>query len=137
MVDLSLYHQLRETAVFLDFGNFNALRPFSLSVIQFDTLRLLSSESGIRMGELCQRLLCDNSKMTRTIDALENRNLVERRADPTDRRAQAVFITDEGKKLREMATAVHNQYLQQKFSALSPEEKEQLLTILPKLRRDI
>ncbi|MEM7334802.1 MAG: MarR family transcriptional regulator, partial [Chloroflexota bacterium] len=134
MENSDIYHLYREVLVQLEFGNHQALRPFNLTVHQFDALCILSEKTGVRMGELKDRLLSDNSKMTRTVDYLESNGLAERRPDPIDRRAQVVFLTEAGQQLRNQATVVHTQYLHQKFSALSEGEKNQLVTLLQKMR---
>ena len=46
--------------------------------------------------DLVQRLGIDKTSMTRLIDALENEDLVIRRADRSDRRARRVEITSTG-----------------------------------------
>lgn len=137
MIEQTIFHTLRELLVLLQFGNGEAIRPFHLTVIQFDTLTVLSQSDGQRMGELCNRLLTDNSKMTRVIDALEGRGLARREADPTDRRAQVVFLTEAGSVLREEVTAVHQTYLQTQFDQLSTAQKEQLASLLTTLRTQI
>lgn len=129
-----MYHSIREIIVQLQHGGTVALRPFRLSVIQFDTLRVLSETEGQRMGTLCNRLLTDNSKMTRIIDTLEGRNLAERRPDPKDRRAFAVFLTSQGATVRKNAAAVHDQFLQAQFAALTDAEKQQLNTLLTQIK---
>jgi MarR family 2-MHQ and catechol resistance regulon transcriptional repressor len=137
MQEQSLYHGIRKLLVLLEFGSAEVIRPFHLTVSQFDTLQFLSRENGVRMGELCQRLICDNSKMTRIIDALEKRQLVERQQDPNDRRVQAVFLTQAGLHLREHATAVHHQHLKTQFASLTPDEKQTLSHIINKLNAQI
>ncbi len=134
MNEATLYHLFRENLVYLEFGNQTALRPFNLTVHQFDALCLLSENEGIRMGELKDKLLSDNSKITRTVDFLEREGFAKRVPDPNDRRAQTVIITEAGGQLRKEATAVHREYLNQKFNTLSDSEKEQLHTLLTKLR---
>lgn len=137
MDEQQLYHQLRNLLVFVERRNQLALQSHDLTVTQFDTLRLLSAKDGLRMGTLCQRILVDNSKMTRIVDFLEKEGLAERRADPDDRRAQMVVITPKGERLREVTTAVQRQTLHQQFASLSPNEKEQLFTLLTRLTNDI
>lgn len=134
MIEQRLYQSIRELIVQLQYGGTEALRPFRLTVIQFDTLRILSETEGQRMGVLCTRLLIDNSKMTRIIDALEKRNLAQRRPDPDDRRALAVFLTPQGVALREKAAAVHKQFLQSQFAILSNTDKQQLDALLTKVK---
>jgi DNA-binding MarR family transcriptional regulator len=52
------------------------------------------------MGELADTLACDASNVTGLVDKLEARGLIERRADPRDRRVKMVALTDAGARLR-------------------------------------
>jgi DNA-binding MarR family transcriptional regulator len=53
----------------------------------------------LSMGELADRLFCDASNVTGIVDRLEARGLVERQADPGDRRVRRLVLTDEGRRL--------------------------------------
>ena len=53
----------------------------------------------LSMGELAERLLCDASNVTGIVDRLESRGLVERQADPDDRRVRRLVLTADGREL--------------------------------------
>jgi DNA-binding MarR family transcriptional regulator len=53
------------------------------------------------MGRIAELLYCDNSQMTWITDRLEERGLVERRADPNDRRVKLLALTEEGRRVRD------------------------------------
>ena len=63
-------------------------------------LRELDPERPAQMGELAETLTCDASNVTGLVDKLEARGLIERRADPRDRRVKMVALTDSGTALR-------------------------------------
>jgi DNA-binding MarR family transcriptional regulator len=52
------------------------------------------------MGHLASELHCDASNVTWMTDRLEERGLVERTADPLDRRVKRLVLTEKGRKLR-------------------------------------
>jgi DNA-binding MarR family transcriptional regulator len=62
----------------------------------------LVDEGPQRLGLLAQAFGLDPSTITRQVQALEHERLVERRPDPTDRRASLLDLTDHG---REVLTA--------------------------------
>jgi DNA-binding MarR family transcriptional regulator len=132
-----IYQTLRETFVLLEFGNRETLAPFALDNLQYETLLLLDHETGWRLVDLRQRLLCDKSKMTRIVDYLEGRGLVKRCQDPDDRRAWQVFLTDSGLALRQQAQAMYLKALRQRFEGLGASEQEQLCTLLETLRSNL
>ena len=51
---------------------------------------------GISQTELARRSLKDKPNVTRILDVLVKKQYVERRDDPSDRRAARVFLTDRG-----------------------------------------
>lgn len=65
---------------------------------QWRILRLLGDEEGFSMGELAEGALMNGPALTKCIDKLVSRGLVQRAGDPTDSRRVLVFITDTGLK---------------------------------------
>ncbi|MGS0743530.1 MarR family winged helix-turn-helix transcriptional regulator [Glaciimonas sp. GG7] len=52
--------------------------------------------NGVRPGSVAEALGLDPASVVRVIDHLITAKLVERREDPTDRRAKLLYLTDEG-----------------------------------------
>ncbi|GAA2088165.1 MarR family transcriptional regulator [Streptomyces albiaxialis] len=73
-----------------------AAAEHSLTGAQARVLALISREP-TPMRKLAQRLKCEPSNVTGMVDRLESRGLVERRADPADRRVKVAAATDEGR----------------------------------------
>ena len=65
----------------------------------------LVDEGPQRLGLLAQAFGLDPSTITRQVQALEHEDLVERRPDPTDRRASLLDLTKQG---REVLTATRS-----------------------------
>ncbi|MFI7080459.1 MarR family winged helix-turn-helix transcriptional regulator [Micromonospora sp. NPDC049903] len=51
--------------------------------------------------ELAEQLRCDRSNVTALVDKLERAGLVERRADPADRRQRTLVVTEAGRRMRD------------------------------------
>ena len=82
----------------------NASRVFfarwDLSPSQFNILNLLHDQAdGCSQIELSRQLIMHRSNVTGLVDRLETRGLLQRRPNPTDRRAFNVVITAAGIKL--------------------------------------
>lgn len=60
-------------------------------------VHLARSGDGVPQSELAARVGIDGSSLVRLIDQLSEHGLVERRADPQDRRARLIFLTAEGR----------------------------------------
>ena len=62
-------------------------------------------DDGTRLTELAARADMTHQSMSQVVASLEQRGYVERRPDPTDRRARLVCLTPDGQKLRRIGTA--------------------------------
>ena len=72
-----------------------------MSTPQFKALLLISEEEGIRMRELARKMGGSFSNATVLVDRLVERGLVERLAEPEDRRVVLVRVSKEGRRLIE------------------------------------
>jgi DNA-binding MarR family transcriptional regulator len=72
-------------------------REFDLRPASFAALRLL--EQPRTMGELAQKLHCDNSNITGIVDRLEDRSLAVRKPSEVDRRINVVELSGQGEVL--------------------------------------
>lgn len=74
---------------------------FGLAPGGLKAMQLLEPGVELPMGALADSLLCDASNVTGLVDRLEQRGLIERRVDPTDRRVKRIALTQEGERTRE------------------------------------
>jgi DNA-binding MarR family transcriptional regulator len=104
-----------------------------LSLNQFEVLMWLrrAGERGLRMSDLASRVVLSPSGVTRTVDQLQQRGLVERSVFEGDKRGYLASLTAEGRTLLRRATSVHVQGLRQHFlTHLSRKELEHLVSAL-------
>jgi MarR family transcriptional regulator, transcriptional regulator for hemolysin len=66
---------------------------FGLTRAQWRALKRISHSEGMSQAELAEQLELEPIAIGRVIDRLENAGFVERRADPTDRRAWRLHLT--------------------------------------------
>lgn len=62
------------------------LAPHGLAHGQFPALLMLWNQPGLTQGELAQRVCVEQPTMANTLNRMERDGLIERRADPDDRR---------------------------------------------------
>lgn len=99
-----------------------------LTVTQFHCLRAIAAAGGpATASRLARRLQVTAPTMTRTVDSLVERGLVERRADPNDRRTTGLILTDAGRALVDRYQAVIDTRLHELTGRLSPAQQERLL----------
>jgi DNA-binding MarR family transcriptional regulator len=81
------------------------------------------------MGRMAELLHCDPSNVTGIVDALEDRNLAERKPSEVDRRVKVVELTVPGEKLR--ARSIEEMYKPPAWiESLSPADQRKLRDIL-------
>lgn len=113
------------------------LRPFGLTISQFDVLMLLkyqAPEGEINQTQLGQMLLVNRSNVTGLVDRMEQAGWVERNAHGVDRRVKLVRLTATGRKLLDKAEKVYFTRIEEVIGALAPNEYKQLCTLLERLR---
>jgi DNA-binding MarR family transcriptional regulator len=108
-----------------------------ISLSRFDLLANLYREDGQTLASLSRHMLVTAGNLTGLVDRAERDNLVKRQADPNDRRATRVMLTEHGREVFEGARLQHQRCLESIFSALNLEEQEQLVEILGKLRKGL
>jgi MarR family 2-MHQ and catechol resistance regulon transcriptional repressor len=100
---------------------------------QFGVLETLYHLGPLHQGALGDKLLQSKGNISTIITNLEERNLVERRRDPEDRRYVQVHLTDEGRTLIADIFPDHVQQIADTFGVLTDEEIEELGRLCKKL----
>ena len=112
------------------------MKPYDLSNEQYNVLRILRGQKGkpVNMSDIQERMIAKNSNTTRLIDKLLLKEMVTRKECPANRRKIEILITDKGLDVLAKLDPLiieHENYFAEK---LSPEELEQLNTLLEKYR---
>ena len=94
---------MARTAALLEHAGAEALKPFNLTITQYNVLRILrgAGDAGLCRNEVGERLVTKVPDVTRLLDRMETGGLIDRRRDGEDRRFVATRITDKGLKLLE------------------------------------
>jgi DNA-binding MarR family transcriptional regulator len=100
-----------------------------LSEAQCHVLRELDPEAPIAMCRVAEALGCDPSNVTGIVRRLEERKLVERRADERDRRVKQVVLTVRGRALRQQLLDALSEPPSM-LESLSPADQKMLCAIL-------
>jgi DNA-binding MarR family transcriptional regulator len=96
-------------------------------------LRRAGAPYRLSPSELAGALLVTSGTMTNRLDRLEQRGLIERLANPNDRRGLDVQLTPEGKRLVDDLVGRHVENEEQMLAPLSARERDQLVRITRKL----
>lgn len=103
-----------------------------LSSQQYNTLRLLKAVLPGSMGtlELASRLVSRAPDITRLINKLETRGLVQRQRDPNDKRAVRVRLTPAGGRLLADLAAPLARVHQRQLGHMAPADLESLIRLI-------
>ena len=108
---------------------------FGMTLARFDYLAQLQRHAGgLRMNALSRYLMVTGGNVTGLTDELEKEGLVERVAEPDDRRSFRVSLTRKGGRLFEKIAAVHETWVVSIFAGMSLPQKAQLHDLLGRLR---
>tara|TARA_R110002095_G_scaffold152237_4_gene132292 strand:- start:333699 stop:334184 length:486 start_codon:yes stop_codon:yes gene_type:complete len=98
---------------------------------------LVESEQPLRRGEFAEIMLRDKTTITRQIDKMEAKGLVERKQDPSDGRAVLIYPTSKG--TRQMSKLLpHAKALRQSLKrGLSAEEWEIGMRVMGQMKNNL
>ena len=117
-------------------GLYGVLKPFDLSLEQFNVLRILrgQNEKPLNLQDIQDRMVNKMSNTTRLIDKLLLKDFVERNTCAKNRRKIEIFITQDGLKTLSVLDPIIDDIEQQMTSNLSQTELELLNNLLTKLK---
>lgn len=108
---------------------------FDVTLPRFDLMAQLDkAPNGMTLGELSQRMMVSNGNVTGLVERLAQQGLIERRPSPSDRRAQIVSLTAEGRKTFRAMARTHEGWIAEIFSDLSPADIDTLMKLLAKTK---
>lgn len=109
------------------------LGALDLSPPHAGILRFINRSGGISQQALATELRILPSRLVVLIDQLEERGLVERRADPTDRRSYALYLTGKGRAAMKAIGRVARDHQEALLAALTGEERSTLASLLARV----
>ncbi len=108
----------------------DALRPLGIEGRHYGVLLNLNLHGPLSQRRLIDLTGGDKSSMVRTVDDLETRGLAVRRPSPSDRRAYAVEITEQGRALFAEASVVADNVAARLLGHMDEGDQDLLCTLL-------
>lgn len=123
------------TANWLYSNHTELLKPYDISPEQYNILRILRGQKGqaISAGDIQSRMLNRMSNVSRLIEKLRRKKLVERKENPLDRRAIDVTITNEGLEILNQTDSLYIE-MDKKIKQIVPENVELVNSTLDMIR---
>lgn len=112
------------------------LKPFGISIQQFNVLRILRGQKGVaaNLSTVQERMVNKMSNTTRLVDKLIEKSLVERIICKENRRKIELFITEEGLSFLNQIDPVIDRVEEKMVGHLKNTDKEQLVSILKQFK---
>lgn len=110
-------------------------KPYQLGQVELTILHLIKQNELVTSSKLARALAISMPAVTVWITRLEQRGLLVRQQNPTDRRSQHFCVTPEGDTLVSRAVASLGQADAQTLGHLSAAERAMLLELLRKVAR--
>ena len=132
---LEVLSRVSRLARHLDRQRTVVLARHDLEIWSFDVLSALrrAEPPHLSPGQLLAQTLVSSGTMTNRLDKLEGAGLVQRHADPDDRRGVIVELTSQGRAALDRYIEVQAKRERQLMSSMSEEDKKELANLLRRL----
>ena len=109
------------------------LEPYGLTPFHYLVLCCLWEENGLPTSGIAERLKQLGATLTGVVDRMEQRDLVYRQRDEGDRRIVRIWLTDEGKRLRNILPSLGEKTIISATQDVSPAEQKVILQSLDRI----
>lgn len=113
------------------------LEGSDLTLAQAKALIFISRHEGVRQVDLADYLELQPMTLVRLIDGLQKQGLVERRPNPTDRRAYDIYLLPAAEPQIEQIKQVGSRIKSYAFSELDAAQTEQFMRALTDVRKKL
>lgn len=112
-------------------------RTSGLTRAQWQVLAYLCMHEGIHQNKLADLIEIMPITLARLLDKMEARGVIERRPDPTDRRAWLLYLTQQAHPLIEIMRGNGQKTRDEAFTGLSPDAQQHLLQTLSLIKSNL
>ena len=135
-LEAEVFLNLLRTTEALATENDTLLRQFGLSRSQYNVLRILrgAGDLGLCGRDIVERMVTRDPDMTRILDGLEMKELVERARSEQDRRVIVATITSKGRELLDEIAEPLGRLHKTQLRHLSEQKLRRLIALLEEAR---
>lgn len=106
------------------------VRPFGITLPMWRALAALTDRDGQTVGELSLRTSIEISTLSRVLDGLQRRKLIERKRAEADGRVVTLHLTAAGRTMTRRVIPIAERYERVAIAGLSPRDVETLKRLL-------
>ncbi|MDX8403241.1 MAG: MarR family transcriptional regulator [Mariprofundaceae bacterium] len=108
-----------------------------LSAQDFGILFRLWKQNGLSQVQIASLMMRDKTTITRRLDALVRKDLIERRIDPADRRLYRIHLTEQGMKVTESMMVVVDEFQKTLLADIPDEHKAITINTLKSITESV
>lgn len=109
---------------------FNYLKLSDLSMLQAYALTFIFYKGSSKISDLCEHMMVSPAAASQMVDRLEKQNLVERTAEPGDRRIRNVVLSDHGQNFVKQSIEARQSWVKEIPAKVSEEQLDQISSAL-------
>ncbi|MGT2926984.1 MarR family winged helix-turn-helix transcriptional regulator [Streptococcus cuniculipharyngis] len=113
----------------------NSYKNHGITPTQFNVLEVLYNKGQMKICHLISKIFATSGNMTVVLRNMEKNGWIYRQVDPQDRRASLIGLTPQGESLIKKALPEHLEAVYQTMSILSPQEQDDLITLLKNFKK--
>lgn len=106
------------------------LQPLGLTPFHWVVLCCLWQENGLATSAIGDKLQQVGGTLTGVLDRMEERGLIRRQRDRTDRRRVRIWLTDTGKELETVLPPIAKGLRERAMAGLSDQERQQFSQLI-------
>lgn len=111
------------------------LEPYGLTISQYKIIKylFLHPDEQVRQVDIERYFSMTNPTVTGLVQALEKKGMIERITNPNDSRSKILCLTQKTLDMKELLYSLGEELESKLTDKLTPEEKQELITLLKKL----
>lgn len=133
----SLGAQLSDAARLMRRAFDSRARNIGVTRPQWQVLSVLKRHEGVNQGALAELLDVEPITVCRMVDRLQEADLVERRADPADRRSWRLYLLPKAEELLGHLRPLADGMLEEALEGIEPADRQALGAMLDRIRQNL
>lgn len=129
----SLGYQIGLLSRLFDRALENELAAFNVLPGQFPALVMLYQKDGLTQADLCKRINVEQPTMANTLNRMERDGLIERIADPDDKRRSRIHLTTRAKEFKDALMEKARAVPHQAFASLDSADQDKVFSLIGRM----
>lgn len=132
-----IFHELWKITNFNNYNNKLSLIT-ELNHYELGTIRIISEKENVIIKNIVEELNIPKSTLTKVINDLENKDLIERQINKEDKRSYKLVLTEKGEKIQSIHDNIELTYFTLVLDSLdSDSERECFINLLEKIKNNL